>query len=324
MNADGSGVVKRLTDWKTEEYVGPGCWSPDSTKIAFVSDREGSDDIFVVSAEIYRPRLVLADENSNLKFPSSSPDGKKIVYQSDLPDKSIELRVFDTESKQTRVLLKAEIADIMPVFSPDGSWIAFQNRVEGNTEVCLIKPDGSGLTNLTNNAARDGSPAFSPDGKQIVFASSRDGNNALFQLYVMNADGGNPHQIYQSNGMSVSPVWSPDGGKIVFANDKEDGRTGNFEIFSIGLETNAAEQRLTFRRRADIEPAVSTDGKLIVFVSDIDGNAEIYLMNSDGTNLLRVTRNPATDTTPQFTKDGKCLIFSSNRGGKFAIYEIRL
>jgi len=61
---------------------------------------------------------------------------------------------------------------------------------------------------------------------------------------------------------------------------------------------------------------------LIAFVSDTDGNAEIYLMNADGTGLLRLTRNLANDSTPQFSKDGKRIIFSSNRNGKFALYEI--
>jgi Tol biopolymer transport system component/TolB-like protein/Tfp pilus assembly protein PilF len=322
MRSDGSGAVKRLTDWKSNEFVGPGCWSPDGTKIAFISDRDGSNDIFVISAEISRPRLVLADETSNLQFPSYSPDGKQIIFQAAMEDKSSELRIFEVETKKSRVLLKTN-ADLSPVFSPDGTWIAFQNKIESNTEVCLIKPDGSGLTNLTNNAARDANPAFSPDGKQIVFASNRDGNYGIYNLYVMNSDGGNQRQLYSDKrGMSVSPVWSPDGTGIIFANDKEDGSSGNFEIFKIGLRAGETEKRLTFRRRSDSQPAVSPDGKQIAFCSNTDGNAEIYLMNADGTGLLRITRNLAEDNTPRFSNDGKKIIFSSSRNGKHAIYEI--
>ena len=70
--------------------------------------------------------------------------------------------------------------------------------------------------------------------------------------------------------------------------------------------------------------AFSPDGKRIAFVSSADGNAEIYLMNSDGAGLLRLTRNKAEDTTPQFSKDGKNLIFTSNRNGRFALYQIQL
>ncbi len=322
MNVDGSGI-RQLTDWKTNEGVEPGGWSPDGTQIAFTSDRNGNDDIFVISAEVFRPRLIVTDEKSSLQFPSYSPDGKEIAYQAEIEDKRGELRVFDVESKQNRVLLQTENTDPAPVFSPDGEWIAFQNRIESNTEICLIKSDGSGLTNLTRYAARDVNPAFSPDGKQIVFASNRDGNTGVYDLYVMNADGSGQRQIYSSKlGISISPKWSPDGKQIIFSNDKEEGATGNFEIFKIRLETNQAEQRLTFRPRHDSQPAVSPDGKQIVFSSNTDGNSEIYLMNADGTNLLRVTRNQAEDTTPQFSQDGKKIIFSSNRAGSYAIYEI--
>jgi TolB protein len=122
--------------------------------------------------------------------------------------------------------------------------------------------------------------------------------------------------------MSVSPAWSPDGREIIFANDKEGGQIGNFEIFKIDLEAAGPEKRLTFRRRAEAFPSFSLDGKQIIFASNTDGNSEIYLMNSDGTGLLRVTRNPAEDTTPQFSKGGTKIVFSSNRSGKFTLYEI--
>jgi TolB protein len=325
INADGSGEAKPLTHWSSQETVEPGCWSPDGTQIAFYSDHGGQgDDIYVVSAEIFRPQKLLAEAEQNLGYASYSPDGKQILYQAELKNKSGELRLFTLESGQTRTLLKTENPDILPAFSPDGKWIALQNKMASNTEICLIRPDGSGLTNLTNNAARDLSPAFSPDGRQIVFASNRDGNFGLFQLYLMNLDGSNQHRIYYSGSISSSPVWSPDGREILFANDKEDGRSGNFEIFSIEPETTEAEKRLTFRQRYDVSPVYSPDGKKIAFVSETDGNAELYMMNADGTGLLRLTRNPATDVAPHFSPDGKHLLFVSNRDGDYAIYRIDL
>ena len=139
----------------------------------------------------------------------------------------------------------------------------------------------------------------------------------------MNADGSDQRRIYHSPAISAAPVFAPDGRRIVFANDKEDARTGNFELFSIELAAaNAAEKRLTFRRRFDTFPAFSPDGKYIAFVSETDGNAEIYLMKADGGGLFRVTRSAAEDVAPRFSSDGKKIIFSSNRKGEFAIYEV--
>jgi TolB protein len=108
----------------------------------------------------------------------------------------------------------------------------------------------------------------------------------------------------------------------VFANDREDLRTGNFEIFSIDAETTGAEHRLTFRPKYDIAPHFSPDGGRIVFSSNADGNWEIYLMDRDGSALLRLTRNLGADTNPAWSPDGKRVIFSSDREGRKALYEI--
>jgi Tol biopolymer transport system component/DNA-binding winged helix-turn-helix (wHTH) protein len=323
LNPGGSAIILPLTDWNSNETVEPGCWSPDGTKIAFFSDRNGKDDIYVVSAEVVRPQLLLADAKNNLGFPSYSPDGTKIVYQSELEDRTGEIRVLDVATKQTSLVLKSEMPDTSPAWSPDGQWIAFQNRSESNTEICVIKPDGAGLRNLTNNPAKDVTPAWSPDGKQIAFASNRGNPTQVFQLFLMNADGTNQQQVY-SSASSASPNWSPAGEEIVFANDKEDFRTGNYEIFSIASKNGGAEKRLTFRKRYDVSPVYSPNGKHIVFVSQADGNSELYLMNRDGDEIRRLTRNSAEDLAPHWSPDGSRIIFSSNRHGKFGIYEIQI
>ncbi len=321
MNIDG-GDIRRLTDWKSNETVEPGCWSPDGTKIAFYSDREGNDDIYVTSAEVYKPRLVLSDDEKDLQFPSYSPDGRQIVFQSitPLPDKTGELRIYDIDSKRTSVLIKTENADLGPVFSPDGSQIAFSNKLETNTEICLINTVGSGLTNLTQNAARDMHPSFSPDGKQIAFTTNRDGNSNIYHLYVMKSDGTDQRRIDVKEGLIFSPFWSIDGREIIFTRDPDG--TGHFHVISINTDKPEIEKQLTSRRRLNGQPVLSPDGRRIAFVSDADGNLEIYLMNANGTGVFRLTRNAADDSSPHWSPNGNRLIFNSNRHGKYALYEI--
>lgn len=323
MNADGSGEPVNLVNWdKSNQYAGPGCWSPDGTKILFMSDRTGKEGIYVMSAEVFRPQKIPIDGHNELGSPAYSPDGKSIAYQVELGDKSGELHIWNLETKRDSLVIKTKIADVSPAWSPSGQWIAFQNRVEDNTEICIIRPDGSGLKNLTQNPAADRSPAWSPDGKQIAFVSNRDGDYGLFQIYAMNADGSNQHRVYYSKAISAWPSWSPDGRSIVFANDKEDNRSGNFEIFIIEPDTGEPERRLTFRRRYDVSPVFSPSGKRIAFASNTDGNYEIYVMNADGTGLLRLTRDAAEDNSPHWSPDETKIVFSSNREGKFAIYEL--
>jgi Tol biopolymer transport system component/DNA-binding winged helix-turn-helix (wHTH) protein len=321
MNTDG-GDMRALMRWKSNESVEPGCWSPDGTQIAFVSDREGNDEVFVANAEIYKPQPMSADDNVALQNASYSPDGKLIVMQAGLPDRTGELRIYDTESKQTRVVTTAESGDIQPVFSPDGSKIAFQKKIGSNTEICLINLDGSDLVNLTQNPARDITPHFSPDGSKILFATNRGGDTGLFQSYVMNADGSDQRRAYLRDGFVFSSTWMPDGIQILLGVDVSN--AGDVDIFRTSIDDPSLSERLTFHKKWDAQPEASPDGTKIAFASNADGNWEVYLMNSDGTGRFRLTRNAAFDWSPRWSPDGTKLLLNSNRSGTWAIYTIDL
>ena len=323
MNTDGSGV-KRLTNWKTNEEIRPGCWSADGTQIVFLSHQDGKPNVYIMDVEPFAPKEFLKADDHDLLSPTFSPDGKKLLYVSGFADKSGELRSVDLETNADMVLLKLESSDAFPRYSPDGRQIIFQNRIGGNAEICLVAAKGGQIQNLTNNPARDVDAAWSPDGSRIVFSSNRGGNFDVFSLFVINADGSNLHQIYYNSAISAHPSWSPDGRQIVFANDKVDNRTGNFEIFSITPETVNPETRLTSRRGYDMQPVFSPDGGRIAFSSNADGNMEIYMMRADGSYPVRLTRDPAYDSNPSWSPDGNRIIFNSNRNGKFAIFELAL
>ena len=265
--------------------------------------------------------MLLADAAREIRFASYSPDGGTIVYQAETESRSGEVCLYDIRSGRKTTLVETKNPDVAPVFSQDGGSIIFQSRIDENTEICRINADGTGLSNLTNNPARDMNGAFSPDGKQIVFVSNRGGDYSTFQIYVMDNDGSEVRRIY-GEAMNAAPAWSPDGQTIAFANDKEEWRTGNFEIFTLSVDAGGDPSRLTFRRRADSHPRYSPDGRHILFTSNSDGNSEIYLMRSDGSGVVRLTRNEAVDASPVWNPDGRRITFCSNRGGKFAVYEI--
>jgi Tol biopolymer transport system component/DNA-binding winged helix-turn-helix (wHTH) protein len=321
MNTDGSGL-RRLTNWMSDEEIRPNCWSADGTQLLFASNRDGKGNIYKMDAEPFAPVKILDAEDANLHTPVYSPAGNKLVYVAEADNKSGALHVLDLETKDDKVILTSEVSEMHPAVSPDGRSIALQHRLDANAEICVISVDGGELRNLTNNPARDVQPSWSPDGSRIAFSSNREGNYDVFALYVLNADGTNQHRIYYSNAINSFPSWSPDGHTIAFSNDKEGLRTGNFEIFAIEPETVNAEQRLTARPRFDIDPQFSPDGRRITFASNTDGNWEIYLMNNDGSGLVRLTRHPGDDVNPSWSPDGMRVIFSSGRDGRSAIYEV--
>jgi plastocyanin len=134
-----------------------------------------------------------------------------------------------------------------PVWSPDGTTIAFTSDRDGNEEIYVTDVTGLHPVRLTNNVASDRKPDWSPDGSKIVFFSNRDGNE---EIYVMNADGSNPVRLTYTLTAEEDPVWSPDGQKIVFTRN----RGGNWDIFTMNAD-GSNETQLTFHAAYDGQPS---------------------------------------------------------------------
>jgi Tol biopolymer transport system component len=154
---------------------------------------------------------------------------------------------------------------------------------------------------------RDDEPSWSPDSARIVFASLRDGHT---NLWVMNADGTNPHALAPGAASnSHSAAWSPVGSRMAYASDRD----GNDEIY-IGNVQGDHALRATRERAADDAPAWAPDGRKLAFLSTRDGaTPDIFLMNTDGTGVSRLTSTGATGTF-EFSPDGEHIIFDSPRG----------
>lgn len=145
-----------------------------------------------------------------------------------------------------------------------------------------------------------------------MFQSNRDGN---FEIYVMDANGGNQRRITNSPSNDITPSWSPDGSLILFATDRD----GNWEIYTVHPD-GSQPTRLTTPVGANTAPSWTADGGKILFVSTRDAvNGELYLMGPDGSNVERVTNDPSVKDTPVMTADGKSILFTMNDKGRLAI-----
>jgi len=285
------------------------------------TNRNGKGQIELIDIEPVRAEVLLQDDAADLSSPRESADGRRILYEARRADGRVELRVTELESKRTVVVYRTEpdypdLFHLSPAWSPDNSLIAFSARVDGNSEIFTIAPDGSGPKNVSRNPLLDSSPAFSADGREIIFARDTYGRAQLFR---MDTNGGNQRPVTDAPGYEMSPAVSPDGVHLAFAGDRQ---AHGFDILSIDLRQPRDEHLVAARRLHDVLPAFSPDGRRIAFVANSDGNPEIYVVNADGTGLVRLTHTRAAETAPEFSRDGMHVVFSSNRAGKFAIYQI--
>lgn len=215
----------------------------------------------------------------------------------------------------TDVSFAITCAPVIPV----GSAIAFTSLRDGNAEVYALRAgDSFTPVNLTNNAAADGAPVWSPDGGAIAFATSRDFDD---EIYKMSADGSTPMNLTLRAGSDQEPAWSPNGQTIAFVSTRNDqGDSVPAEIFVMTPDGSGARTALTANSGGSTSPAWSPDGTRIAFVSVRDGNAEIYVMNADGSAPVNLTKDAAADDHPVWAPDGTRIAFLSDRGGHLTVY----
>lgn len=250
-----------------------------NSKIVFVSGTEQNRDLYIMDYDGHNVRR-LTNHRSIVLSPHCSPDGTKIVFNSDKvwnQDIYVLNLVPRVEERRLTHALKLEQS---PAWSPDGGRIAYSE----NGDIFVSSADGSLAVNLTHNPAIDVSPTWSPDGRQIAFVSDRSG---LPQIYVMNSDGSNVRRI-TSGGYSTDPSWSHNANVNRIAFVRVEGTEAN--IFTINPD-GTDEQRLTSGARRNENPSWSPDGHYIAFNSTKSGAKNIYIMYLNGENQRPLTKD---------------------------------
>jgi Tol biopolymer transport system component len=254
VDPDGSSL-NQLTN--NENYPGgQPAWSPDGTKIAYVS----AGHITVMDADGSNKRsLPLHGRHAHNSDPAWSADGTRLAFSSEgLMQANADIYTIAADgSVQTNLTNSPGVAEGSPDFSPNGSQMCFDG---GNTKIgfgiYVMSSNASDPARLANDRAGVEGPArlhcdWSPDGTKIAYTNyqERRGGEWSEDVYVMNADGSRKINLTSPSAREWHPRWSPDGTKIVFASDRD----GDFDIYTMEPDGSNVTQVTTNSSALDLD-----------------------------------------------------------------------
>ena len=207
MAADGS-RRRRLTT--TPAIDSNPAFSPDGTKVAFESDRDGNFEIYVMDASGANVRRLTNDPASDLS-PAWSPDGTRLAFMSDRNGRaSTDIYTMNASDGGALERLTDDLSNWAPQFSPDGRQVALQV----NVDIFIIDLTTRQMRRLTTAPMNGMNPTWSPDGRRVAFVTTR---NKRAEIFSMNVDGTDERTVIsRPNGAAIDARWSPDGSKIAF------------------------------------------------------------------------------------------------------------
>jgi Tol biopolymer transport system component len=276
----------------------------DDGQIVFSTGFDGTDpgltsQIFSVDPDGGgRRQLTHLPKGRHAVAPDASPDGDKVVYQSDASgDWQIWVMQIDG-TDQHRLFADPGFSDRDPSWSPNGTRVVFARcRRPRQSEYCdidVVRADGSNRRRVLGGNWEHHNPRFSPDGSRIAFSSTMGGFRSA--VWVVRADGTNVRRITSPTLLAFVPDWAPDGAHIVFSSHCCVSGSNAYIVRPDGTElqrvTNAGPRHnFAFAR-------YSPDGSRLVLSSDAhypnaDG-VDLLTMKTDGTDRVRLTHSPPT------------------------------
>jgi len=303
-------------------------WSPDSRFIAFLRFSETDRGIYMLPAiggaarKIFTPTGKIEWDRGSLSW---SPDGKRLIFpdgkSASSPSQIFSLALDSLQAHSITTPPEHWDGDTNPVFSPDGSRVAFVRAIEAAIrDVYIMDADGADVRRLTFDNRNVDSLAWDVDGQSIIFSSDRGGRPSLWRLRL--EKGAAPERIEVGGEDATGPAVAPKGNRLAYSQSKS-----NWSIMRVNLRSASGKPGSTkltpllSSTLQDSAPQYSPDGRRIAFQSWRAGTQEIWFCNGDGSSPVKLTSfdGPLTGS-PSWSPDGSRIAFDARPDGHSHIY----
>lgn len=247
-----------------------------NTRLAFVT-RTGSGESVEYRLKVSdvdgRRDQVLLRSSEPILSPTWSPDRKELVYVSFESGRPAIYRQRVSSGERRRIA-GFQGLNSAPDWSPDGESLLLTLSKDGSADIYEMPLDTLEPRRLTRHYSINTEPSWSPDGERFAFTSDRSGNP---NIYIQSLKGGEPKRLTFDGNYSAHPIFGPDGEEIFYIH-RADGR---FLLGAVDLETG--EERLLANSEIDEAPAMSPNGRLVLYVTDIGtGKGALEMTTVDG------------------------------------------
>ncbi|MEO8139417.1 MAG: protein kinase [Gemmatimonadota bacterium] len=307
-------------------------WSPDGRRLAFVSYDSGGATIAVMPPtggdvrRLYRTRY---DGGTSPLAPRWSPDGSRLAFEHD-----DSILVIGTDGSGPKLL--AMVGGVHSLaWSADGRWLA---GVRGNatfvyspdefgnlaaSTVFVIPAEGGKPIMVSDSTTLNVSPVWLPDGSGLVYVSSSGGGRDIYRQAI-GRDGraeGAPSRV--TTGLDAHTIaLSRDGKQLAYSKYSRDLNIWMVRLPPSGSASAGSAVPITRGNQATEVVRLSPDGKWLVYDSDLNGNADLFIVPSDGGTPRQLTDDPADDLAADWSPDGSQLAFHTFRTGNRDIFTI--